>query len=104
MCLFLAGKQVVVKKFDSVQEDERQIDPNRNRWKEQEDSLKNEEDIAESGRIFVRNLAYTTAENDIEELFSKFGLFNFFFCLPTLLFFFSRSYIRSYLTSRSKYR
>lgn len=43
------------------------------KWKNQEENLKNEETIAESGRIFVRNLAYTISEDNIEQLFSKFG-------------------------------
>ncbi|XP_077572018.1 putative RNA-binding protein 19 [Stigmatopora nigra] len=32
-----------------------------------------EEDVAESGRLFVRNLPYTCTEEDIKELFSKYG-------------------------------
>lgn len=47
----------------------------RNNWKDQEESLRNEECIAESGRIFVRNLAYTVTEDDVEQLFNKFGEF-----------------------------
>lgn len=43
------------------------------KWKSQEEALKSEEDIAESGRIFVRNLAYTTTEKDLEDLFSSYG-------------------------------
>lgn len=43
------------------------------KWVSQEEALKNEEDIAETGKIFVRNLAYTTSEDDIENLFNKFG-------------------------------
>lgn len=39
----------------------------------QEEALKNEESIGESGRIFLRNLAYTSTEEDIEKLFSKYG-------------------------------
>lgn len=46
------------------------------KWKDQEEALKNEESIAESGRIFFRNLSYTTQENDIENLFSPYGKFN----------------------------
>lgn len=34
-----------------------------------------EEDIAESGRLFVRNLPYTCTEEEIKELFSKHGEF-----------------------------
>lgn len=43
------------------------------KWKNQEDALKNEESIAESGRIFLRNLSYTTQEVDIEKLFGTYG-------------------------------
>ncbi|XP_053444569.1 probable RNA-binding protein 19 isoform X2 [Nycticebus coucang] len=32
-----------------------------------------EEDLADSGRLFVRNLPYTSTEEDLEKLFSKFG-------------------------------
>lgn len=51
----------------------------RNKWEDQEESLKSEETIAESGRIFVRNLAYTITEDDIEQLFRKFGEFYSYF-------------------------
>lgn len=43
------------------------------KFQKQEDSLKNEETIAESGRVFVRNLPYTVTEEEIQELFSKYG-------------------------------
>lgn len=32
-----------------------------------------EEDVAESGRLFVRNLPYTCTEEEIKELFAKHG-------------------------------
>ncbi|XP_045700155.1 probable RNA-binding protein 19 isoform X2 [Phyllostomus hastatus] len=32
-----------------------------------------EEDLADSGRLFVRNLPYTSTEEDLERLFSRFG-------------------------------
>lgn len=79
ICLLfiLEGKQVSVVKYNKVVEDGNNNDDKSNiskvKWKNQEDSLKNEEDIAESGRIFFRNLAYTTTEDDIEKLFSKYG-------------------------------
>lgn len=43
------------------------------KWISQEEALKNEEEIAESGRIFVRNLAYTTREDDIDTIFRVYG-------------------------------
>ncbi|XP_015221772.2 probable RNA-binding protein 19 isoform X2 [Lepisosteus oculatus] len=32
-----------------------------------------EEEVSESGRLFVRNLSYTCSEQDLSELFSKYG-------------------------------
>lgn len=32
-----------------------------------------EEDLADSGRLFVRNLPYTSSEEDLEKLFSTYG-------------------------------
>lgn len=40
--------------------------------------MKSEESIAESGRMFIRNLSYTTTEDDIRKLFEKYG--NSFSC------------------------
>lgn len=53
--------------------------PTNARWREQEEALKSEETIAESGRMFVRNLAYTTTEEDIQALFEKYGETSFSF-------------------------
>ena len=43
------------------------------KWKEQEAALAGTETIGESGRIFVRNLSYSATEEDLEQLFAKFG-------------------------------
>lgn len=32
-----------------------------------------EEDVAESGRLFIRNLPYTCTEEDLKEVFIKHG-------------------------------
>uniref|UniRef100_A0A1A9VUG3 RRM domain-containing protein n=1 Tax=Glossina austeni TaxID=7395 RepID=A0A1A9VUG3_GLOAU len=43
------------------------------KWKQQADSLCNEEDISESGKIFFRNLTYTVNEDELQKLFEQFG-------------------------------
>lgn len=49
------------------------LPPQNPKWAKQEDAIKNEEDISESGRIFFRNLAYTVVENDLKEVFEPYG-------------------------------
>nr|NP_648337.1 uncharacterized protein Dmel_CG3335 [Drosophila melanogaster]AAF50237.1 uncharacterized protein Dmel_CG3335 [Drosophila melanogaster] len=49
------------------------VDAGNAKWKHQQDSLSKEDDISESGRIFFRNLAYTTTEEDLRKLFEQFG-------------------------------
>ncbi|XP_001807432.1 probable RNA-binding protein 19 [Tribolium castaneum] len=72
---FIAGKRISVMEYSGKNNTEHEETSNnvRKKWVSQEEALKNEEDIAETGKIFVRNLAYTTTEDDVENLFSKFG-------------------------------
>lgn len=49
------------------------LPPANPKWAKQEDAIKNEEDISESGRIFFRNLAYTVVESDLKEVFEPYG-------------------------------
>lgn len=81
---FLNGKQVILidfteknneatrkKKDDPVAPtDESKKNP---KWAKQEEGIKNEEDISESGRIFFRNLSYTVTEDQLQELFQSYG-------------------------------
>lgn len=69
----LCGRKISVTKFDSDKKKEVLNDHKKYKWKTQEESLKNEEDTSESGRIFMRNLAYTTTEEDVQKLFEKYG-------------------------------
>lgn len=71
---FTVGKQVFVKRYINEEHSQTpQEDRGPDKFREQEESLKSEETIAESGRIFVRNLSYSTTEEDIHQLFSKYG-------------------------------
>ncbi|XP_046390578.1 probable RNA-binding protein 19 [Ischnura elegans] len=71
---FLAGRQIMVNKYEEKDKKEAEDqDKSPWNWKNQEESLQNEETIGESGRIFVRNLAYTVTMEDVEQLFAKYG-------------------------------
>lgn len=72
---FLDGRQIFVIKYEvKEQKFEEQNENNDNiKWKKQAEALKSEESIAESGRMFIRNLSYTTTEDDIRKLFEKYG-------------------------------
>ncbi|XP_034105307.1 probable RNA-binding protein 19 [Drosophila albomicans] len=83
---FIKGKQVF---FSDFTEKNKLTKANRNgetaavgdasasgsnaKWKQQQDSLRSEENISDSGRIFFRNLAYTTTEDDLQQLFKQYG-------------------------------
>lgn len=80
---FIKGKQVFFSDFTEKNKitkakqmgtslDQRSDEKNP-KWKIQEASLSNEEDISESGRIFFRNLAYTITDDDLQKLFEQFG-------------------------------
>ncbi|MBN3311818.1 RBM19 protein, partial [Atractosteus spatula] len=42
-------------------------------WRRELKEDEEEEEVSESGRLFVRNLSYTCSEQDLSELFSKYG-------------------------------
>lgn len=72
---FLKGKQIHVYDFTEKNNiPDAKADQKQNpRWQEQQEQLKNEEAICESGKIFFRNLAYTVKEEDVQQLFEKYG-------------------------------
>ncbi|XP_074868755.1 putative RNA-binding protein 19 [Carettochelys insculpta] len=42
-------------------------------WQRRKKDDEEEEDLSESGRLFVRNLPYTSTEEDLEHIFAKYG-------------------------------
>lgn len=74
---FAEGKQILFTDFTEKNKESKapvKVDEKRNsKWSKQEDALKNEEDISESGRIFFRNLPYSATEDELKEMFEKYG-------------------------------
>ena len=69
---FMGSSQICVMRYDKQRTDIT-AETTQEKWKKQEDGIKNEESVGESGRIFIRNLSYSVTEEDIESLFKKFG-------------------------------
>jgi multiple RNA-binding domain-containing protein 1 len=69
---FLKGKQVHVYEFtqQSIEHESKKENP---RWQEQQDKMKGEESIIDSGKLFFRNLPYTATEDDVQKVFEKYG-------------------------------
>ncbi|XP_057365562.1 probable RNA-binding protein 19 [Daphnia carinata] len=72
---FHAGHRISVVKSEKKAKliEHPQIQKKNEAWIRQENDMKKEETVAESGRIFIRNLAYTVTEEDLEALFSRYG-------------------------------
>lgn len=68
------GKQIFVFNYEQKEELCGNTNNETNiKWKKQEEKLKDEETVAESGRLFLRNLTYTTTEDDVRKAFEKYG-------------------------------
>ncbi|KAL5233247.1 hypothetical protein ACI65C_000657 [Semiaphis heraclei] len=73
---FLNGKRILLYPMKTEADD---VEENNNLnkrnpdWQKQTDSLIHEESIAESGRIFIRNLPFITTEDELQTVFEKYG-------------------------------
>ncbi|EEB14728.1 RNA binding motif protein, putative [Pediculus humanus corporis] len=68
---FLGGKRIYVSEVrkDNMAE----VNEKEKKWEAENERLKKSETVAESGRIFIRNLPYTVTENELKEVFEKYG-------------------------------
>uniref|UniRef100_A0A8C2Z568 Probable RNA-binding protein 19 n=1 Tax=Cyclopterus lumpus TaxID=8103 RepID=A0A8C2Z568_CYCLU len=73
---YIGGRYIEVFRVDASgakgkkERKDKEIDRNFTRELKEDEE---EEDVAESGRLFIRNLPYTCTEEEITELFSKYG-------------------------------
>ncbi|KAK6637952.1 hypothetical protein RUM44_008375 [Polyplax serrata] len=68
---FLSGRRLyvtAVRKKNLIYDKELET-----KWKRENERLEGLENVAESGRIFIRNLPYTATEEELQELFVKYG-------------------------------
>ncbi|XP_040272573.1 probable RNA-binding protein 19 [Bufo bufo] len=70
---YMGGRYIEVFQVEQAKEP-RPSGKSQNRpWEQRQKDSELQEDLSDSGRLFVRNLPYTCTEADLEALFSKYG-------------------------------